>query len=76
MKNKTIITIFALILLAVFLRSVNLKRGFFGDEAVTLASVSDGFCDIIPNLVKYDAHPPLTSILLYSWMRIDRKSVV
>lgn len=74
-KGKNIIIFLLLISLAIILRSLNLERGFFGDEAVTLLSASANFDDVVPNLIKYDAHPPLTSILLNFWMNISREEI-
>lgn len=74
-RNKTPIIIFGIVVLAIALRCVGLNRGFFGDEAVTLMSVSAKLPEIIPSLVKYDSHPPLTAILLHLWMQISDNEI-
>lgn len=75
MRNNTPIIIFGIVVLAIALRSVGLNRGFFGDEAITLMSASAKLPDIIPSLVKYDSHPPLTAILLHLWMQISYNEI-
>lgn len=75
MKNKNLIIIFFLFVLAIFLRSINLNKGYSGDEVITLLSASENFSHIIPTLIKYDAHPPLTSILLHFWMGISHNEI-
>lgn len=75
MKNKTHLIILALFLLAISLRVFNLERGFFGDESITMSSASKQLTDIIPSLVKNDANPPLTSLLLHLWMKISSNEI-
>lgn len=75
MKNKTILIIFGFLVLGLFLRSLGLERGFFGDEAITLLSASSKLPDIIPNLIKFDGYPPLTAFLLHFWMRINQNEI-
>jgi uncharacterized membrane protein len=75
MKNKTHLIILALFLLAISLRVFNLERGFFGDESITMSSASKQLTDIIPSLVKNDANPPLTSLLLHLWMKVGRNEI-
>ncbi len=75
MKNKTHLIVLALLFLAFFLRLFNLERGFFGDEAITMSSAAQQFTNIIPSLVKNDANPPLTSLLLHLWMKINNNEI-
>jgi len=75
MKNRNILTIILLFALALSLRLLYLEKGFFGDEAITMANVTGDLGHIIPNLVKTDAHPPLTAILLHFWMMVSKSEI-
>lgn len=75
MKIKNCAVIILFFFVAVWLRSLNLARGFFGDEAITLMSASQSTGNIIPTLVKHDVYPPLTSFLLHFWMQISNSEV-
>lgn len=73
--KKTAILICVLLFLALFLRSLNLIRGFEGDEAVTLSSASTTFFNIVPELIKHDGYPPLTAVTLHFWMKISESEI-
>lgn len=75
MKNKNILLFLVLLFTAILLRCINLQRGIGGDEAITLESASAGLNQVIPVLVKNDAHPPLTSLLLHFWMTISQNEI-
>lgn len=75
MKNKHILKVILIFILALSLRLLYLEKGFFGDEAITLASASLDFEQIIPNLISTDAHPPLTAILLHFWMEVGHTEI-
>lgn len=75
MPKRIAIAVAVLILTGLILRSFFLSRGFYGDEAITLLSVSGSFTDIIPSLVEFDSHPPLTSFLLYFWMNLSDNEI-
>ncbi|MFH1507532.1 MAG: glycosyltransferase family 39 protein [Candidatus Omnitrophota bacterium] len=75
MKSNNLFIILVLFLSAFSLRTFNLERGFFGDESITLSSVSKDLSKIIPSLVKNDMNPPLTSLLLSLWVKINSSEV-
>lgn len=75
MKKTNYLLIPVIFLFALTLRSFNLGRGYFGDEAITMSSASQELSGIIPSLVKNDANPPMTFFLLRLWMNISANEI-
>lgn len=75
LMNRNTVLVFCLFALGLSVRLLYLVKGFYGDEALTLASASAASGSVIPTLIKIDLYPPLTVVLLHLWMRISQSEI-
>ena len=76
MKQKiyySLLILFILLAVALFLRTLNLHKEFSGDEsAITYLSQLTSVSEIVSNLKQKYVYPPLTYILVHYWTQVNQ----
>lgn len=73
--HNSLLILLLLLVTASFLRTLNLNKEFSGDETILAERMKLDFNQMVTTIKQKDVYPPLTYILVYHWMKINRSIV-
>ena len=73
--HSSLLILLILLVTASFLRTLNLNKEFNGDETILVERMKLDFNQMVTTIKQKDVYPPLTYILVYHWMKINRSIV-